>query len=543
MSSMTEKQGRSGSGGYAVGRLFVYERGNYRPPHIRIKNTEVELTRYCLARDAAHESLRAAYEKAGQRMGEANAAIFDAQQMILRDEDYEGRIMENIKERHMNAEWAVSEASRHFYELFSGIPDEGVRAKAMDIKDVANKLIRILTGTEFVFDIKEPVILAASYISPSELVQMNRDMLKGIVMLEGSAYSHVVILAKTEGIPVVLGVDVRPGSNGREAVIDGTTGQLFINPDEETKSRYRALIDREQERNLKLREYIGRDTVTLSGRKVSLLANIGGIEGAAAALANDCEGIGLTRTEFMFLDRNNLPTEEEHFAAYKAIVEKCGGKSVVFRTLDLGADKGLDMLADFPAPGHEENPALGKRAIRICLTNKEIFIPQLKGMLRAAAYGDVSILYPMITSVEEMHRIADIMEEAVSELERDGVKYGRVKQGIMIETPAAAMISDELAREADFFSIGTNDLTQFSLAIDRQNRELAGFFDPFHEGVMRMIGITIDNAHKAGIGVTICGELASNPKITGRLIEMGVDALSVSPVNILPLREYICGLE
>ncbi|MCR5357516.1 MAG: phosphoenolpyruvate--protein phosphotransferase [Lachnospiraceae bacterium] len=535
MNKMIEKKGRSGAPGYAMGSLFVYERGSYHPPHIRIKNTVIELERFETAKSAAIESLKEAYERTGRRAGAANAEIFKAQQMILLDEDYNERIKNDILGGHMNAEWAVSEASRYFYELFSGIHDEGVRAKAMDIKDIANKLMRILTGTEFVFDIKEPVILAATYLSPSELIQIDRGMIKALIMLEGSAYSHVVILAKTMGIPVVLGVDIRPGSNGYEAVIDGHTGSVFINPGNDVKEKYRSLIDEEQARSLRLKEYIGREAVTQSGRKVSVLANIGGPSGAKAAIDNGCEGIGLVRTEFMFMDRDVLPTEEEHFKAYRDIVEKSQGRRVVFRTLDLGADKGMAI--------NEENPALGRRAIRICLTNRDIFIPQLKGLLRAAAYGDVAILYPMITSVAEMHCIADILNETVDELTRDKVKYGKVKQGIMIETPAAAMISDELAKEADFFSIGTNDLTQFSLAIDRQNSALARFYDPFHEGVMRMIGLTIENAHKAGIEVTICGELASDLSITKRLIDMGVDALSVSPAAILPLKEYICSLE
>ena len=536
---MVKYDGRSGSPGYAIGRLFVYGHGTYHPPHIKIKNTEVELDRFEKARTAAIESLKVAYDRTVRRAGTANAEIFKAQGMILRDDDYNGRIMSNIVKEHMNAEWAVSEASRHFYDIFSGIPDEDIRAKAMDIKDITNRLIRLLTGTEFVFNIKEPVILAAEYISPSELVQIDREMVKAVVMLEGSAYSHVVILAKTIGIPVVLGVGVKESSNGHEAVINGVTGQVFIDPDEDLKNTYRALIDAEHEKNTRLKEYIGRETVTRSGKKVQLLANIGGVAGAATALENDCEGIGLVRTEFMFLDREDLPTEEQHFQAYKEIVDNCAGKSVVFRTLDLGADKviGAKLSAG------EENPALGMRAIRICLTDKRIFIPQLKGLLRAAAYGEVSILYPMITSVSEMKRISEIKKEAENELDRDGAKYGSVRQGIMIETPAAAMLSDELAGVTDFFSIGTNDLAQFSLAIDRQNRSLAQFFNPFHEGVMRMIGITIDNAHKAGIEVTICGEIASNINITKRLIDMGVDALSVAPVNILPLRKYICGLE
>ena len=538
MNEVVRRVGRVGSPSYSIGKLFVYERNSYRPSHKYTEDRDAELKRYENARWEAVDSLSVAYQRTNERAGAENAEIFKAQIMILKDEEYNARIIQCILSEGKNAEWAVSESSRHFYEMFASIDDDNIRAKAMDIKDVANKLIRLLTGTDNVLDIKEPVILASAYLSPSELVQIPRDMLKGIVMLEGSVYSHVVILAKTVGIPIVLGVYMPESLNGHEAIIDGVNGQVFTDPDEALKIKYRQLIDEEDKARTQLKKFIGVDTVTSYGRRVRLLANITGINDAEDAVECDSEGIGLTRTEFMFLDRNILPTEEEHFAAYREIVKAVAGRSVVFRTLDLGADKGAALLH----LKEEENPALGKRAIRICLTDKEVFIPQLKGILRAAVYGDVSVMYPMITSEDEILKINDMMEEARRQLDDEGADYGNVRQGIMIETPAAALISDKLAGMVDFFSIGTNDLTQFTLAIDRQNRELAKFYNPFHESVIRLIKMTIENAHKAGIPVTVCGELAGNTEATKKLIDMGVDALSVSPKNLLKLRKYICEL-
>ncbi len=532
------KEGRPGSPSYSIGKLFVYERKTYRPPHVLAEDTAVELKRYDKARQEAIDSLSIAYERTNESAGAQNAEIFKAHIMILKDEEYNARVIKNILTDRKNAEWAVSEASRYFYEMFASIDDENVSAKAMDIKDVTNKLIRLLTGTDNAPDIKEPVILASPYLTPSELVQIKREYLKGIVLLEGSVYSHVVILAKTVGIPVVLGVYMPESLNGHEAVIDGVNGQVFTDPDPDLKEKYSRLIEEEARADSELRKYIGVDTVTSYGRRVNLLANIAGIDDAEYALECDSEGIGLIRTEFMFLDRETLPTEEEHFNAYREIVEVFAGKSVVFRTLDLGADKGGALLN----LKEEENPALGKRGIRVCLTNKDVFIAQLKGILRAAAYGDVSVMYPMITSGGEILRINHMMDIAMEELDNEGVQYGAVRQGIMIETPAAAMISDELAGMVDFFSIGTNDLTQFTLALDRQNRELAPFYNPMHEAVMRMIQLTVDNAHEEGIPVTVCGELASDPDAIKRLVDMGVDALSVSPKYLLKVRKEICEL-
>ena len=536
MDKGNRKEGWVGSPSYSMGKLYVYERKTYRPPHVPAEDPNAELKRYDKARQEAIDSLSIAYERTNESVGAQNAEIFKAHIMLLKDEEYNARVIKNILTDRKNAEWAVSEASRYFYEMFASIDDENVSAKAMDIKDVTNKLIRLLTGTDNSPDIKEPVILASPYLTPSELVQIKRENLKGLVLLEGSMYSHVVILARTVGIPVVLGVYMPESLNGHEAILDGVNGQVFTDPDPDLKDKYSRLIEEEARADSELRKYIGVDTVTSFGRKVTLLANIAGIDDAEYALECDSEGIGLVRTEFMFLDRDTLPTEEEHFRAYREIVEVCAGKSVVFRTLDLGADKGGALLN----LKEEENPALGKRGIRVCLTNKDVFIAQLKGILRAAEYGDVSIMYPMITSGGEILRINHMMDIAMEELDNEGVPYGTVRQGIMIETPAAVMISDELAAMVDFFSIGTNDLTQFTLALDRQNRELAQFYNPMHEAVMRMIRLTVDNAHEEGIPVTVCGELAGDPDAIKRLVDMGVDALSVSPKLLLKVRKEIC---
>ncbi len=540
MSETVINKGRSGSPGYAVGKLCVFKRDPYNTPRRKIQDGEAEYLRFEAARTSVLKDLDSMYDTTRNRAGSANADIFAAQAMLLQDEDFLELVHNNILDERKNAEWAVSDASRHFYEIFSSMDDEAVKAKAADLEDVSNKLIALLsdreTGKEMEFP--EPVILAAGYISPSELMMIDGRMLKGMVMWEGSAYSHVVILAKTLGIPVVLGTGFPDRLSGCEAVIDGTGGKVIVNPDADTLRFYKGLIEDEINERSRLREYIGRKAVTGDGRSISVFANIGMPADAVKAEENDCEAIGLTRTEFMFTSRDELPTEDDHFEAYKEILEAVKGKPVVFRTLDIGSDK---TLKSYELP-HEDNPDLGLRAIRICLTDKDIFIPQIKGIMRAAVYGDAAMMYPMITSAGEIARIKEIVQEAESELERDGVPYRHEKQGIMIETPAAALISDELAQLADFFSIGTNDLTQYTIAVDRLNRRMAPFYDSHHRAVIKMIEMTVENAHKAGIKVSICGELAADTSLTESFINMGVDALSVSPMKILELRRFICGL-
>lgn len=540
MDDIIIRKGRSGAPGYAVGKLYIYKRDPYHAPRKTVQDAEAEYLRFENARISTIKSLESVYNMTRELAGSKNADIFTAQSMMLQDEDYLSLIKTNILDERKNAEWAVSDASRHYYDFFTSTDDEVLKAKAVDIKDVSNKLIRLLSdadqnnGPEF----SEPVILAAGYISPSELIQADESRIKGIVMREGSAYSHVVILAKSLGIPVVLGVGLPAAQSGCEAVIDGNDGKVIIHPDDETLGHYRHLIDEGINERSRLREYIGKKTQTQDGRSIELFANIGMPSDAVKAEENDCDAIGLTRTEFIFTDRDNLPSEEDHFKAYKEIVEAVKGKPVVFRTFDLGADKKLKAYGQV----HEDNPALGMRAIRLCLTDKSIFIPQIKAILRAAMYGEAAMMFPMITSTNELVRIREIVAEAEEELKREGKPYRKVKQGIMIETPAAALISDELAEMADFFSIGTNDLMQYTLAIDRLNSSLAPFYTPHHRAVMKMIEMTIANAHKAGIKVTICGELASDMSLTETFIDMGMDALSVPPGLILKLRRHICSL-
>ncbi len=536
MGNIVINQGRSGSAGYAMGKLFVYSRNAYRHSRKKVTDPEAEFKRFESARENAIGNLESIYKSTRTRAGSSNAEIFNAQSMILKDEDYLERIRNNIMKDRKNAEWAISDASRYFFEIFSSLEDEAVKAKALDLKDVSNRLIALLTDTDLTPDIDEPVILAADYLSPTELVQINISNLKGIVVNEGSAYSHVVILARSFNIPVVLGVNIRRSYSGRDVVIDGTNGNVIIDPDEWIRTKYLELIEEEKIDRSRLKEYIGRRAVTHDGRSMELFANIARPTDVKAANENDCEAIGLTRTEVMFLNREGLPTEEEHFRAYREITEAMNGRPVVFRTLDLGADKNI--------PGvklaREVNPALGTRAIRLCLKEKDIFIPQLKGMLRAAAFGKVAILYPMITSKNELTEIKEVFKEAVYELDRDEIAYGNVKQGVMIETPAAALISDELAKMVDFFSIGTNDLSQYTLALDRLNSSVSDFYDPYHEAVMKLISMTVENAHREGIKVAVCGELASDTSVTLRFIDMGVDALSVAPSNILEIKRFIC---
>ena len=541
MKDMIINAGRSGSPGYAVGKLYVYRRDPYHAPKRKIQDGESEFLRFEAARILALKNLESMYDRTRIRAGSSNADIFTAQSMLLQDEDYLSLIRGNIVDELKNAEWAVSDASRHFYEIFTLTEDEALKAKAADLKDISGKLISLLSDEEKADELifTEPVILASGYISPSELIQIDGSMLKGIVMKEGSKYSHVVILAKTLGIPVVLGTGFAASLSGQEAVIDGTVGKVIVDPDTETLNHYHQLINEQLSEKTRLKEYIGRPALTGDGRSISLFANIGMPEDAVKAVENDCDAIGLTRTEFMFTGRDELPTEEEHFEAYREILKTVNGKPVVFRTFDLGADKRLKY---FEQP-QEENPALGMRSIRICLTQKDIFIPQIKAILRAAVYGEAGMMYPMITSVNEILRIREIVNDAVEELKKDNVPYRMVKQGIMIETPAAALISDELAQMVDFFSIGTNDLMQYALAIDRMNSSMAQFYTPHHRAVMKMIEMTVRNAHEAGIKVTICGELAADKSLTESFINIGMDALSVPPGMILELKKHICSLQ
>ncbi len=535
MSEMTVKKGRGVSEGIAIGAMFYFESNTHRPNHKKIKDTSKELKRFEAARVKAINELGEIYDRTLYINGNPGAEIFMAQSMILSDEDYISRIRSYIMSENRNAEWAVSEATRFFYEIFSGVEDESIRAKAIDLKDVANKLIVHLSGTKEQVTLSEPCIVAAADITPSELMSLNKDMVLGLVLREGSAYSHTVILAKTMGIPVLVGIRSCKDWNSRNAIIDGINGRLILEPSNDTINDYIALIENRKSEQFDLLKYRGQATFTKSGKRLEILCNSGGVEDTKEAAVNDADGIGLLRTEFIFLERETLPTALEHYEIYSKIIKEMNGKPIVIRTMDIGADKKIKALP----MAKEDNPALGNRAIRLCLSNEKLFIEQLKGIQRAAVHGQVSILYPMITSVDEIRQVKKLFDKAKEELLSEGILVPDIKQGIMIETPAAAIISDELAKEVDFFSIGTNDLTQYALAVDRHNSNLENYYNPYHEAVFRMIRMTVDNAHNNNIQVTVCGELAGDLRAVERLIDMGVDALSVAPKQVLRIRKVI----
>ena len=532
---MTKRKGRIISSGYAIGNVWVLEKSRRRAPHKSVTDTSAELARYEKVKNQAITELKKLSDKVMRKEGAESAEIFIAQATILMDEDYNSRIVDGIEKEGKNAEWAVSDSSRYFYDFFKNIKDEQINAKADDIRDVANRLLKRLMGDKSIAAPDEPSIIVAKEITPSELMQIGKNKILAIVSKEGSAYSHVAILAKTLGIPVVMGISLPASINGKKCIVDGYNGIVFTDPDDAAITEYRNLIGEEAKEKVRLGELVGKESVTRDGRRISLYANISGIDDIEEVLKNDAEGVGLLRTEFMFLDRDTLPTQEEHYRAYRSIVEKLKGKELVVRTLDLGADKRIPALPDI----NETNPALGTRAIRMCFKNPEMFMDQLKGVLMAAAYGKISIMFPMITSVKEVKQILKMLETAKEELGRDGISYGLVKVGIMIETPAAALISDQLAPMVDFISIGTNDLTQYTLALDRMSSELVDFYNPYHEAVLRLLEVTVVNAKKAGIRVGICGELASDPKMTEEFLNMGIDELSVSPKFILGVRRRV----
>lgn len=504
----------------------------------KAESSEAELQRLEKACGETKSQLQKLYHKAVREAGEASAAIFEAHQMMLEDEDFLKAIRSMIKTEQVNAEYAVAVTGDRFSEMLAGMDDEHMKARAADIKDVSNRLLRNLSGQkEIDWEEMEPAIIIAEDLSPSETVRMDKDKILALVTVHGSSNSHTAILARTMNIPALIGVPLELDSvrSGMLAVVNGTTGELILEPEEETCRRAQALMEAGEEQLHLLQSQKGKETITTYGSKIRLYANIGGVEDAGYAIENDAEGIGLFRSEFLYLGRTELPTEEEQFQAYRQVLRMMAGKQVIIRTLDIGADKKADCLT----LGKEENPALGCRGIRVCLKQPEIFKTQLRALLRAAVYGDLAVMYPMIISVEEIKKIQGILSEVRTELEELKVPYKMPEQGIMIETPAAVMISDELAELVDFFSIGTNDLTQYTLAIDRQNEKLDEFYDPHHRGVLRMIRMVVDNAHKAGKRAGICGELGADPELTEAFIKMGVDELSVAPSMILKLRKLI----
>ena len=531
--------GKSVFGGIAIGKISVYKKNEQQVKRVRTEDTKGELARYEAAKAAAVEQLQELYQKALKEVGEANAAIFEIHQMMLDDGDYNESVENIIETQKVNAEYAVAVTGDNFAQMFRAMDDDYMRERAADVKDISERVLSILSGGQkgkVVTD--EPVIIVADDLAPSETVQLEKDMVLSFVTVHGSVNSHTAILARTMAIPALIGTEELPLDDtvdGKLAVVDGLNGKIYVEPDAQTLEEMKKRRQEEQEKKELLQLLKGKENVTLDGKKIMLYANIGNIKDLATIIQNDAGGIGLFRSEFIYLEKDQYPTEEEQFSIYKTAVETMAGKRVIIRTLDIGADK----QCEYFKMDKEENPALGYRAIRICLTRPEIFKTQLRALFRASAYGNLAIMYPMITSLWEVKRIKEIVEEVKAELTAEQLEFGNPQQGIMIETPAAVMMSGELAKEVDFFSIGTNDLTQYTLAIDRQNPKLDKFYDAHHPAVLSMIRMTVENAHKAGIWAGICGELGADTSLTKEFLAMGVDELSVSPGSILPIRKII----
>lgn len=529
-------QGKSIFKGIAIGKLFFYSKGEQAVKREKIQDVGAEIARYEAAKEEAIAQLNALYEKAVKEVGEVNAAVFEVHAMMLDDDDYVDSVKNIIETQQVNAEFAVATTGDNFSSMFAEMEDDYFRARAVDVKDISERLVNVLSGRNEGSDIgEEPVIVVADDLAPSETVQMDKDKLLAFVTKYGSSNSHTAILARTMNIPALIGVEIQEDWNGKLAVVDGYEGCLYIEPEEEVLVKMKKRQQEDMEARELLQNLRGKEDVTLDGKKIRLYANIGSVKDVASVLANDAAGIGLFRSEFLYLEAEDYPDEEAQFQAYKTVAENMAGKKVIVRTLDIGADKqvgyfGLDK---------EENPAMGYRAIRICLDRTDVFKTQLRALLRASAFGNIAIMYPMVISVDEVRRIKAIVEEIKKELDEQGIRYGEVEQGIMIETPAAVVISDLLAEEVDFFSIGTNDLTQYTLAIDRQNMKLDNIYDAHHPAVLRMIQTTIDNGHKHGCWVGICGELGADMTLTETFVKMGIDELSVSPSCVLPIRKLI----
>ena len=529
-------KGKSVFGGIAIGRLSIYNKKENQVKREKITDVEAEITRFTDAKETAKEQLKGFYEKAVKEVGEVNAAIFEVHQMMLGDLDYVESITNMIRTQEVNAEFAVASTGDNFSKMFAAMDDDYMKERAADVKDISNRVISILQNAENgSVTGEEPVILLADDLAPSETVQLDKSKVLSFVTRHGSTNSHTAILARTMNIPALIGIDFSEDVNGKMGIVDGYTGKLYIEPDEETMKKYEAKKAEDENKKRLLLELKGKENVTLDGKKINLYANIGGVADVANALSNDAGGIGLFRSEFLYLESEDYPTEEAQFAAYKTVAENMAGKKVIIRTLDIGADKQVDYFH----MEKEENPAMGYRAIRICLDRPEIFKTQLRAIYRASYYGTISIMFPMIISVKEVKRIKEIVAEVKAELTTEGIPFKDCELGIMIETPAAVMISDLLAEEVDFFSIGTNDLTQYTLAIDRQNPKLDSFYDSHHEAILRMLQMVVDNGHKHGCWVGICGELGADTTLTSTFLKMGYDELSVSPAMILRVREEI----
>ena len=529
-------QGKSIFKGVAIGPLLYYGKKETTVRREKIEDTDAEVARYKDAREKSVAQLRQLHDDSVKKVGEENAAIFDVHAMLMEDEDFCEAIENAIRTQNVNAEYAVAVAGENFSKMFAEMEDEYFKARSADMKDISERLIRVLAGEDEKRSFDEPSIIIADDLMPSETVQLDKEKVLAFVTRWGSSNSHTAILARTMNIPALIDIPIREDWNGKLAAVDGHTGTFYLEPDEETLREMEEKRGRDLETRRLLQELKGKKNVSLDGKEINLYANIGGLKDVAAVLSNDGGGVGLFRSEFLYIGRESLPTEEEQFQAYKAVVETMAGKRVIIRTMDIGADK----KADYLELEKEDNPALGYRAIRICLTRPDIFKTQLRAIFRASAFGKVAIMYPMITSVEELDKIHTIVAEVKRELAADKIPFkDDVEEGVMIETPAAALISDDLAHKVDFFSIGTNDLTQYTLAMDRQNSRLDVFYNPHHKAILRLIRMTIENGHKGGAWVGICGELGADTTLTETFLRMGVDELSVSPSMILPVRAAI----
>ena len=523
-------QGKAVFGGIAIGKISVFQKQQKEVKRVHIDDTESEKKRFTEAKEAAKEQLQALHDKAVKEVGEANAAIFEVHQMMLDDLDYIESITNMIDTQKVNAEYAVATTGDNFSQMFAAMDDDYMRERAADVKDISERVISILKGeTQKKLGEDEPVIILADDLAPSETVQLDKNKVLAFVTVHGSTNSHTAILARTMNIPALISTDVSlDGSmNGKMAIVDGFTGKVYIEPDEETMQTLTLRKEEEQKKKQLLLELKGKENVTLDGQKINIYANIGSTSDVMSALQNDAGGIGLFRSEFLYLEKDTYPTEEEQFLVYKTVAENMAGKKVIIRTCDIGADKQV------------ENPALGYRAIRICLDRVDMFKEQLRAIWRASAFGNIAVMYPMIISLDEVLTIKKIAAEVEQELTESGIPFGKVEQGIMIETPAAAIISDVLAKEVDFFSIGTNDLTQYTLAIDRQNPKLDKINDTHHPAILRLIKMVVENSHAAGIWTGICGELGADTSLTEEFLRMGVDEVSVSPSMILPVRAKV----
>ncbi len=533
---MERYEGKSIYNGIAIGKIWFYEKSEHQVKRVRIDNADEEIKRYEKAKECAIAQLNQLYEKAVTDVGEANAMIFEVHAMMLSDADYNDSVYNIIQTENVNAEYAVATTGDNFSVMFAEMEDEYFKARSADVKDISERVIAALAGANTnSATMDEPVIVVAEDLAPSETVQMDKTKLLGFVTRLGSSNSHTAILARTMNIPALIGVDIDSSWNDKMAIIDGRKGLLYVEPDEVTLAAYKAEQKKDEEARELLKSMKGLPDETLDGKHIKLYANIGSVADVANVLANDAAGIGLFRSEFLYLEKTDYPTEEEQFAVYKTVAQNMAGRKVVIRTLDIGADKQVDYFN----MDKEENPAMGYRAIRICLDRVDIFKTQLRALYRASAFGNISIMFPMIISVDEVKQIKRICEEIKKELLENSIAYGDVELGVMIETPAAVMISDELAKEVNFFSIGTNDLTQYTLAIDRQNAKLDNIYDSHHPAVLKMIKMVVDNGHKEGIWVGICGELGADTSLTEEFIKMGVDELSVSPSYVLPIRKII----